>query len=363
MQLSRIAILPLAVGTLGVVILFALASWPSLFDKTTESARNAQAPISLPQLPERSVAPEIGGVPNEPRPGDQAYFAPVFDPSFMIETECFGGNHGGKAAIVAPNTTVPIKIRFRSVVDYTISANFTAWIKERGIGVTGVSYWFDQPYVIIQPGSIGEVTLFVKASKDVKDTTTVISWFASTRALHNPKLSSGSSGGDWLYLMVGEKPNVPQLFVFYPSVKVNGAYVYKAGEKPERIFLSLKRGQSLNITVPIFVKSNASYPINFTARDPYLLPNEGVTATVSPRWVMAKGGDTIEFIMTVNVGKDFVGLRKDYWPPNEPMHGRDLYMLIRLTDTPGNIVNGWCKLVNLPYGNMADAVFFEVKDG
>lgn len=71
-------------------------------------------------------------------------------------------------------------------------------------------------------------------------------------------------------------------------------------------------------------------------------------------------GDTIEFTITVTVDEQFVGLPDDYWSADEPMHGRDLYMPIRLLDIPDDAVAGWCKYVNLPYGVGADYIFFEV---
>lgn len=51
-------------------------------------------------------------------------------------------------------------------------------------------------------------------------------------------------------------------------------------------------------------------------------------------------GDTIEFTITVAIDEQFVGLPDDYWSADAPMHGRDLYMLIRLLDIPDDAVAG-----------------------
>ncbi len=319
----------------------------------------ALQPVNIPpNLDQKVPSPEELGF-HENGPAPYLFdFRTVFDPTYMIKTEC--PQWDGRAVRLRPNTTVPIKASIVSKVGYELDVTFTATLKPLEGDIPGVTFFFDDPSIRLQPRQARDVTLFLSASEDVDDYTTIIVFHVSALAVPDRRYGIDQQG-DVLYVMIGDQPDEPQMFVLYPSVIVNGILLYEAGqEPPDHLFLNIKRGEPLNITIPVFVKSNATYSVNITATNPYLLPDFGVTAITTPSWVIARAGDTIEFTITVNVSKDFVGLPEDEWSADEPMHGQDLYMLIQLLDVPHDANAGWCKFVNLPFGIGADYVFFNV---
>ncbi len=304
-----------------------------------------------------SVSPD--GIAQSPRL-IQFRFSSVIDPSFMVPTECYEK----RAVLLPPDTTIPIKIRIRSTVGYDLIANFSAYVNNPlNHGVPGVTFWFDEPSITLEPLGMREVTLFVQASKDVEDTTTEIGWGVSTRGVERSELHSGNS--DWLYLMVGKNPNEPKLFVFYPSLVANGSVLYQPEDgEVEDLFLEMRRGEKLIVTIPVSVRSDATYPINFTLRRDavYLFPDESVRTWISPSSILTRAGDRFELTLVIEVDEDFVSfadLPESQYPKDHLGYGKDLYMYIDLW--PDAIANGFCMYMNLPWGIWpGEGIFFEM---